>query len=69
MPNDEEIKKQILYEVHNTPYAMHLTTKMYRDLKKHFWLPRMKTDVVEYVGRCLTCQQVKVEHKRPGGLL
>ena len=38
VPNDEEIKKQILYNAHNTHYAMHLgTTKMYRDLKKHFW--------------------------------
>ena len=37
MPNDEGIKKQILHEAHNTPYAMHLgTTKMYRDLKKRF---------------------------------
>ena len=29
----------------------------------------MKRDVVEHVARCLTCQQVKVEHQRPGGLL
>ena len=59
VPNDEEIKKQILYEAHNIPYAMHPgTTKMYRDLKKYFWWPRMKRDVVEYVIRCLTCQQV-----------
>ena len=30
--NDEEIKKQIFYEAHNTLYAMHPgTTKMYRD--------------------------------------
>ena len=29
MPNDEDIKKQILYEAHNTSYVMHLgTTKM-----------------------------------------
>ena len=70
VPNDEEIKKQILYEAHNTPYAMHPSTiKMYRDLKKHFWWPRMKRDVVEYVVRCLTCQQVKAEHQRPGGML
>ena len=70
VPNDEEIKKQILYEAHNTPYAMHPgTTKMYRDLKKHFWWPRMKRDVVEYVARCLTCQQVKAKQQRPGGLL
>lgn len=29
----------------------------------------MKKDVVDYVMNCLTCQQVKVEHQRPGGLL
>ena len=29
----------------------------------------MKRDVVEYVERCLTCQQVKAEHQRPGGML
>ena len=70
MPNDEEIKKQILCETYNTPYVMHPgITKMYRDLKKHFWWPGMKRDVVKYVARCLTCQQVKAEHQRPGGIL
>ena len=29
----------------------------------------MKRDVVEYVAKCLTCQQVKAEHQRPAGLL
>ena len=29
----------------------------------------MKSGVVEYVARCLTSQQVNVEHQRPGGML
>ncbi len=29
----------------------------------------MKKDVSEYVAKCLTCQQVKAEHQRPGGEL
>ena len=29
----------------------------------------MKKDVAQYVASCLTCQQVKFEHKRPTGLL
>ena len=29
----------------------------------------MKKDILEYVSRCLTCQNVKSEHRRPGGLL
>ncbi|XP_070013691.1 uncharacterized protein [Nicotiana sylvestris] len=29
----------------------------------------MKKDIVEYVARCLNCQQVKYENQRPGGLI
>jgi len=29
----------------------------------------MKRDIIEYVARCLTCQRVKTEHQKPGGLL
>jgi hypothetical protein len=29
----------------------------------------MKQDIVEYIAKCLECQQVKVEHKHPAGLL
>ena len=28
----------------------------------------MKADVIEFVARCLVCQQVKAEHQRPSGL-
>jgi phosphoribosyl-dephospho-CoA transferase len=29
----------------------------------------MKQDIVEYIAKCLKCQQVKVEQKHPAGLL
>ena len=29
----------------------------------------MKEDVARFVAKCLTCQQVKAEHQRPGGQL
>ena len=29
----------------------------------------MKNEVVEYIARCITCQQVKDEHQHPAGLL
>ena len=29
----------------------------------------MRRDVAIYVSRCFTCQQVKVEHQRPAGVL
>jgi len=29
----------------------------------------MKADIVNYVARCIECQEVKVEHRHPKGLL
>ena len=36
--------------------------------KEYFW-PNMKTEVAEYIARCLECQQVKTEHQHLAGLL
>jgi len=70
VPDDKELKTSILREAHNSVYAMHPgSTKMYRDLKLRYWWPGMKKDIADYVTRCLTCQQVKVEHQVPSGLL
>ncbi|KAL5565427.1 hypothetical protein UlMin_028591 [Ulmus minor] len=68
VPNEEEMKNQILTEAHETPYSVHPgTKKMYKDLKEHFWWPGMKKDVTKFVERCLTCQKIKAEHQRPAG--
>ena len=29
----------------------------------------MKTDIARYVARCQVCQQIRIEHQRPGGML
>ncbi|KAL0302446.1 UNVERIFIED_CONTAM: hypothetical protein Scaly_2564300 [Sesamum calycinum] len=59
-----------MHEAHYASYAMHpRSTKMYRDLRSYYWRPIMKKDVAEFVARCLTCQQVKVEHQAPTGKL
>ena len=56
IPNDSELRELILNEAHSTPYSIHPgTTKMYQDLKRHYWWPGMKKDVVEYVQKCLSC--------------
>ncbi|WMV25170.1 hypothetical protein MTR67_018555 [Solanum verrucosum] len=43
-----------------------VATKMYRDLREIYWWNRMKKDIVEFVAKCPNCQQVKVEHQKPG---
>ncbi|XP_074288764.1 uncharacterized protein LOC141613921 [Silene latifolia] len=68
VPANGELKKKILTEAHATPYSVHPGgDKLYKDLKKTFWWPNMKKEVAEFVSRCLTCQRVKGEHKRPQG--
>ena len=70
VPDDKEVKNKLLYEAHNTVITMHPGgTKMYRDLKLYYWWQGVKRDVIEYVSKCLTCQQVKAEHQVPSGLL
>ena len=29
----------------------------------------MKREIAEFVSKCLTCQQIKIEHQKPAGLL
>ena len=29
----------------------------------------MKNDIAKYISKCMKCQQVKVEHQHPAGLL
>ena len=29
----------------------------------------MKREIAEFVSKCLTCQQIKIEHQKPTGLL
>jgi len=42
---------------------------MYRDIRRFYHWPGMKKSVARWVAQCQTCQQVKVEHQIPGGLL
>ena len=70
VPRVDELIHTILTEAHSSRYSIHpVATKMYRDLKQHFWWSRMKRDIVYFIDKCPNCQQVKYEHQRPGGTL
>ncbi|XP_058068520.1 uncharacterized protein LOC131217597 [Magnolia sinica] len=64
VPNLQGLREEVLNAAHNSKLAMHPgSTKMYQDLKRNYWWDNMKKEIAEYVFRCLTCQQVKVEHR------
>ncbi|WMV26528.1 hypothetical protein MTR67_019913 [Solanum verrucosum] len=70
VPRVDDLIQKLLAESHGSRYSIHLgVTKMYRDLKRIYWWPGMKKDIVEFVAKCKNCQQVKYEHQRPAGLL
>lgn len=70
MPGDLSLKRELMEEAHNMPFSLHPgSTKMYKDFKKHYWWHNMKREIAQFVSQCLTCQQVKAERQRPGGLL
>ncbi|RVW70653.1 Retrovirus-related Pol polyprotein from transposon 17.6 [Vitis vinifera] len=70
VPNDEDLRRELLEEVHCSKFAIHPGgTKMYKDLRQNYWWSGMKRDITQFVAQCLVCQQVKVEHQRPVGSL
>ena len=70
IPNVLEVKLFIMNEMHKPPFAGHPGyQKMVTALRKQFFWPSLKTDVIEYLSKCIECQQVKIEYGHPAGLL
>jgi hypothetical protein len=70
VPKKEELKKNILDEAHTPRYSIHPgSTNMYHDLRQQLWWTRMKREVARYVSECDTCQNVKANYMKHGGLL
>ena len=70
VPVAGDICRTLLEVAHSSSYTMHSSSiKMYHDLRMHYWWKGMKKDVADFVVKCLTCQQSKVEHQRSAGTL
>nr|GEU32420.1 putative reverse transcriptase domain-containing protein [Tanacetum cinerariifolium] len=60
VPSDPTLREAVLSEAHSSPFSIYSgSTKMYGDLKQHFWWNGMKQDITTFVGKCLICQQKK----------
>jgi len=70
VPNVAGLREKIMNEIHQSRYSIHPgSTKMYHDVKEQYWWDNMKKSIAEFVAQCPNCQQVKIEHQKPGGLL
>ncbi|PHT91027.1 hypothetical protein T459_06140 [Capsicum annuum] len=70
VPRWKNLRRLLIKEGHDTTWAGHPGQKRTMALLEaaYYW-PRMRDDIEVYVRTCLVCQQDKVEHKAPGGLL
>ena len=60
----------ILNEIHKTHDSGHPGyQKAITMLRKEYFWPNMKKELVEYIARCFECQQVNTEHQPPTSLL
>ena len=58
VPRVDGLQERIMEEAHSTKYSIHLgSTKMYHDLNKLYLWSSMKKGIVEFVAKCLNCQQ------------
>ena len=70
VPQSTVLREEILREFHYSRFFVHPGgTKMYQDFRHQNYWSGMKRHVGYFVRRCLTCQQVKVEHQKPAGVL
>jgi hypothetical protein len=66
---DQELKSLLLSEMHKVPYVGNLGyRKTFVAVKKQYYWPCMKKEVVDFIARCLECQKVKTKHKHSIGL-
>ncbi|XP_073275445.1 uncharacterized protein [Primulina huaijiensis] len=67
VPDTPELHQGLLRRAHCSRYSIHPGgKKMYKDLRSQFWWKGLKRDMIDFVRRCLNCQQIKAERRRPG---
>ncbi|MCO5575354.1 hypothetical protein L7F22_029154 [Adiantum nelumboides] len=70
VPKDPTLKKAILFKAHDSPISGHPGyAKTLNAIRKSYFWPRMKGDILRYVKQCLSCQRIKAKRiKLPGQL-
>jgi hypothetical protein len=65
VPKDADVRQQILDEAHLSQYSIHPeSTKMYQDLKQHYWWTKVKIEIARYVAKCDTYRCVEAIHMK-----
>ena len=70
IPNDDELKLQVLRSCHDSPTSGHLGQDKTLELasRNYFW-PRMRQYINKYIQSCDTCTRNKMPRHKPHGPL
>ena len=70
VPNDLELQRRLIYEVHDTPTGGHMGLhKTLARLTSMCWWNGMKSMIADYVKGCITCAATKPSLQKPAGTL
>ncbi|TYK18067.1 reverse transcriptase [Cucumis melo var. makuwa] len=70
VPRVGDLRKKLLHECHDTLWTGHPKwQRAYVLLKKGYFWPNMRDDVMQYTKTCFICQQDKVEKAKVAKLL
>ena len=70
VPSIDGLRDEVLRECHHSKLTIHPGgNKMYRDMKRTYYREGMKRDIGKFISKCMNCQLVKAEQKKPSGLL
>ena len=70
IPENDDLKLQILRSRHDSPTAGHLGhDKTYELVTRDYYWPRMRQLIKEYINTCDTCARNKTPRQKPHGTL
>ena len=70
VPDDLEVKSQLVSELHSVPYAAHPgVQRTIGQVRRYFWWKGMAGDIREFVEACPICQLEKSDHTQKKGHL
>lgn len=70
MPVKSAMIQKILHEYHHSPIKGHAgIAQTTVQIVSHFYWPKMKDEIKNFMQQCVVCQQAKTEHTIPIGVL
>nr|KYP53324.1 Transposon Ty3-G Gag-Pol polyprotein [Cajanus cajan] len=70
LPSPSPLIQKVLLEYHSSPIGGHAgIARTLARISSQFYWPKMREDVTRFVQQCIICQQAKVSHSLPAGLL